>query len=91
MEYTKVNYLRTLPPPGVVGAVLVLFVFVHCSCIFSVLFPGARTTRSSKTGVGKVFNISQKHPIGTIKLGETGSGVRDMAWLPAQVIVPCMY
>lgn len=36
-------------------------------------------------GVGKVFNISQKHPIGTVKLGETGSGVRDMAWLPSQV------
>lgn len=41
--------------------------------------------RSSKTAVGKVFNISQKHPIGTVKLGETGSGVRDMAWLHAQV------
>eukprot|EP00752_Nemacystus_decipiens_P005456 g4944.t2 len=46
--------------------------------------PGNFLALSSKTGVGKVFNISQKHPIGTVKLGETGSGVRDMAWLPSQ-------
>ncbi|CAM9815043.1 unnamed protein product, partial [Ectocarpus fasciculatus] len=47
--------------------------------------PGNFLVLSSKTAVGKVFNISQSHAaIGTVKLGETGSGVRDMAWLPAQ-------
>lgn len=41
---------------------------------------------SSKTGVAKVFNISQTQAsIGTVKLGDTGSGMRDMAWLPAEV------
>eukprot|EP00903_Cladosiphon_okamuranus_P008010 g7728.t1 len=36
--------------------------------------PGNFLALSSKTGVAKVFNISQKNPIGTVKLGETGSG-----------------
>lgn len=51
------------------------------------VFSPPRTPRSSKTGVGKVYNISQRQPIGTVKLGETGSGVRDLAWLPAQQVV----
>ncbi|CAM9102722.1 unnamed protein product [Ectocarpus sp. 13 AM-2016] len=47
--------------------------------------PGNFLVLSSKTAVGKVYNISQSHtPIGSVKLGETGSGVRDLAWLPAQ-------
>lgn len=32
-----------------------------------------------------MFNISQNNAIGTVRLGETGSGIRDMAWLPSQV------
>lgn len=42
-------------------------------------------TFSSKTGVAKVYNISQNDVIDTVLLGETCSGVRDMAWLPSQV------
>lgn len=40
---------------------------------------------SSKTPIAKVFTISQNNVIGTVCLGDTGSGIRDMAWLPSQV------
>lgn len=62
-----------LPTGGIIKHWLCAFIY-HSVCYFS-----------SKTAVARMFNVSQGQPIGSIRLGETGSGVRDVAWLNPQV------